>query len=161
MHVKNTVILLLAAALLWACGNDNEGLQHRDITGKFQLVAATTSYYEVTEHGGESKGDDILKDCDLQTTVEFEPNGGVRQILYSGENCNNKRIRLGNWKVTSTFFGSFHGEINFQDSDIVCEVFESDASGETITQFRIEYEDENMPENIRNYRYHYTYKRVE
>lgn len=158
----NILVFVILVLLQIACSKEEEGIPHRDISGTYKLESAYISFFRVfPDGGGESTGETLTNDCILKTTLELKSNGEVRQILYSEENCEKPIIRVGSWKVTSTFFSNFIGEIVFEDSQLVYEVFESMNRDEVVIQFNIEYEDENPPENIRNYRYHYTYKRVE
>ncbi|MBN2615972.1 MAG: hypothetical protein JXR71_09795 [Bacteroidales bacterium] len=162
MHkrILSKLILFTLILLGIGCAKD-EGLKHRTLTGIYKLTSAITSYTYTDATGVYSKSDDLITGaCDLQTTIEIRSDGTFQQLDYSGNNCTDPAIRKGTWKVTSTFYGSFNGEVRFADASQPYDLFEAKHVDDVITEFRIEYNDPNPPEHVTNLRYHYTYFRI-
>ncbi len=160
MRINTFYLLTCVFTLCFSCSEKEDRLPHRNIVGTFKLETFTSSFRLTDEHGVRDTGEDLMTACDLETRIELKSDGELILRTYSGEDCEVLKTRMGNWKVTQIFFGSFIGEIIFEDSPVQYDIFESEENNEQIIEFRIEYEDENPPENIKNLRYHYTYRRV-
>ena len=158
--IKSQLIISLLI-VTFGCSEDENGIVHRKLSGTYDLISVARSGLVTEPNSTYGMYEDITNDCDTYNVIEIKSNGTLELIEFSGDNCTNQTIKNGTWKVTSTFYGTFLGEVKFIDSNIIYDLFESGHNGDEITNFRIEYDDENPPENIENLRYHYTYIRAD
>ena len=157
--IKNVVIIGVLIAN-YGCSKDESGIDHRKLTGIYNLSLVERSGLVTESNSTYGIYEDITKDCDTHNTIEFKANGTVELIEFSGNNCINQTVKNGTWNVTSTPYGNFVGEVRFNNSKIVYELYETQNINDEIAIIRIEYYDENPPENIELLRYHYTFKRA-
>lgn len=154
----NKIYILSLLFLILGCKNDDFQIKHRTITGNYNLVSVHKSGLVTDSHGTYTMNDEITSDCDILTTIEIKANGTFVQIEFKNDNCKNQIFRNGIWKVTGTFYGSFLGEVEFDDSSDLYVLNESSYVNETITKFTLMYSAGNV-ENIKGLKYHYTYRR--
>ncbi|WP_297089509.1 hypothetical protein [uncultured Draconibacterium sp.] len=154
-------VLLLLIVVLSACSDDDEGLQHRDIAGTYQLTETSWAGLYADENGAATIGEISTSDCDLHSSIEISKRGEVTLIEYTGESCSIQNIKTGNWVVTQTFFGSFIGEIQFEGDDRLFNLLEIEHQENTITDIRITHDVVDLPENYENLIYRWEYSRIE
>lgn len=160
---KRIIIKMIIFSFLFinfGCKKKDFVIKHRTITGTFKLISVEKTGMVQEPNNSYAMGEYITSKCDLLTTIEIKSNGTFRQIEFKNDNCTNQVSRQGTWKVTSTFYGSFLGDIKFDDTGFPYSLYEGGYVDDIITVIRIEYLDENPPENVKNLRYHYTYTRI-
>lgn len=160
---KRIIIKMIILSFLFinsGCKKKDFVIKHRTITGTFKLIKVGTSGLVQEPNNSYAMGEIITSECDLLTTIEIKSDGTFKQIEFKNDNCANQVSRQGTWKVTSTFYGSFHGDIKFDDTGFPYSLYEIECVDDIITVIRIEYLDENPPENMKYLRYHFTYTRI-
>jgi hypothetical protein len=133
----NKIYILSLLFLILGCKNDDFQIKHRTITGNCNLVSVHKSGLVTDSYGTYTMNDEITSDCDILTTIEIKANGTFVQIEFKNDNYKNQIFRSGIWKVTGAFYGSFLGEVEFDNSSDLYVLNESNYINETILNLHL------------------------
>jgi len=158
-RIIGKISIFILIVMNFGC-SEVEDFSAERVTGTFHLGS-------VYKHGlttsGHSFSEDITTECDLLTTLEIKSDGTFEQIEFTNEDCTKEIIRNGTWKVTRSI-GELSCELKFNDSNVLYNLYETakqpvGGGNALIIAFRIEYFDENPPENMSHIIYHHTFMR--
>ena len=158
--IPKYLILIVILFIFNSCSKDENGLEYRNITGNYILISAYKSGLYIDSQVSYGFSEDIISECDSYNTINFKSNGTLELREFSGNNCETQVIKNGSWQINSTFDGRFIGELNFNGSTLVQDLFEISHNGDNATEISIEYWEENPPANISGLGFQYKYRRV-
>ena len=120
------LLLLLLISLLISCSTEEKPLlRDRDISGKFEMFLAKR-IERTTDENGYTEGNKeefILQECLSKNQIIIKADGTFEHIEVTGSDCETEKIRRGTWTYISTIFGSFNGELKFDNSPIMYDKF--------------------------------------
>jgi hypothetical protein len=157
--IPKYLTLIVILFITNSCSKDENGLEHRNIIGNYILISAYKSGLYTDSQGSYGFSEDIISECGSYNKINFKSNGTLELREFSGNNCETQVIKNGSWQINSTFDGRFIGELNFNGSTLVQDLFEISHNGDNATEISIEYWEENPPANISSLRFYYKYRR--
>lgn len=126
------LLLLLLISLLFSCSTDEKPLlRDRDISGTFEMFLAKRIELTTDENGYTEvdKAEFILQECLSKNQIIIKADGTFEHIEVTGADCETEKLRRGTWTYISTFFGSFNGELKFNNSPIMYDTFTLGGTG--------------------------------